>query len=166
MLCDEFLLSSLPTAAELPTLAVPDDTEMTPFSGVDINKPPAPAVKVNASRCGGRCTRRPRPSTHLDVALGEQPGPVRQRLVHLAEVAQLLGRLVESLEPAGFAAVGQKLLLQLLQQRLTLVPLRRLVKERGRARGQTVTRGLTRSPANRPTPICRVSAPPVKHGPK
>ena len=56
---------------------------------------------------------------------------MRQSLVDIVQVPQLLGRLVKALQPAGFSTAGQKLLRKLVQQSLALVTPRGLRERSG-----------------------------------
>lgn len=48
-------------------------------------------------------------SSHLNVLLGDEPGPVRQQLVDLIEVAEFLGSTVQPLQPCWVAPHLQEL---------------------------------------------------------
>lgn len=64
----------------------------------------APGVKQFWGRiCAGSI------SSHLDVLLGDEPGPVRQQLVDLIEVPEFLGGTVQPPQPCGVAPHLQEL---------------------------------------------------------
>lgn len=65
----------------------------------------APGVKrcVLGEICAGSI------SSHLDVLLGDEPGPVRQQLVDLIEVPEFLGGTVQPLQPCRVAPHLQEL---------------------------------------------------------
>lgn len=56
---------------------------------------------------GGNCAGSIR--SHLDVLLGDEPGPVRQQLVDLIEVPEFLRGTVQPLQPCGVAPHLQEL---------------------------------------------------------
>lgn len=76
-----------------------------------------------------------RPTSHLDVFLGEQPRSVRQDFVELAELLQLLRRLVQTLQPLWVAADLQEVVDVEVDQVGTLMSSCRLREQkRGRRR--------------------------------
>jgi len=61
------------------------------------------------AECGHPIRTQPTHPRYLDVLLGDEPGPVRQDLVDLVEVAQFGGDEIETAQPLGIAPRPQEL---------------------------------------------------------